>query len=211
MTELLANVVNSHFPGRVRDEFVEIERWHRVFEFDGAGYTLFPGTWTGQQLPAADRRPEDFLNASWARVYLPIRVGSEQLALRLILGGTTGPLDADDERLITSLIEELDEYRLNRFGDPSELVIAAGTGAVSERVHKLATWTETVPTDGLHVESVLSATTTLDTAAEQTLADEAALRQSAIANKVIEAELKEQAATHLDGASTTIMIGTDSD
>jgi hypothetical protein len=209
MTELLANVVNSHFPGDVRDEFGEIERWHRVFEFDGAGYSLFPGTWTGQPLPIPDRRAEDFLNASWARAYLPIRLGSERLALRLILGGKTGPLDPEDETRITALIDELEAFRAERFGDKRELIIDPTSAEVSERVQKLASWTETVPTDGLHIEAVLAATTALDVPAEQMLNDEIALRQAGIAEQIREAELKQEAAAHLDGASTTIAIATD--
>jgi hypothetical protein len=212
VAELIPAVVRSYFSADVRDEFREVELWHRIFDFGNGGYALLPGTWADGELHFPERGAADFLNASWARLFLPIRPGYELAALRFIYGGTPlQPLDPVLEDQIAQLQAELAAYRTEHFGSPSgESGVDPATKALTEKYDTIARWTETLPTDGTHIEAILSQTTGLDVQSEQVIADEKALRDSIVKDQVSDERLKTKALEHFGkGASTTIHVSTD--
>jgi hypothetical protein len=210
MTELLTRVIHSHFPTQLRDEFWEVEYWHRVFDFSTSAYTLYPGTWQDGPLPFPERRPTDFLNASWARIYLPIQPGYELLALRFIFGSQMDtPLDNARENTISKIVKEIEQYRESEFGGPDGISIDPNSQEVEQSFRTLGKWMETLPTDGTHVEGVLSAFTVLDEASESALTDQARLREAMIQNHEITHAIRDKAREALADVSTTIQVTAD--
>jgi hypothetical protein len=212
VAELIPAVVRSYFDAEVRDDSWEVEHWHRVFDFDTGGYSLYPGTWNDTPLPFPERGAADFVNASWARLFLPIRPGFELLALRFIYGGVIDePLDPDREAQFAQVLDELNQYRVDHFGSEAGTpTVEPQSGALQERFEVVATWTETLPTDGTHVESVLSATMALDTVTEQALSDEGTLREAVIKDHLGDEKLKSKALELFGKAGTTsINVSTD--
>jgi hypothetical protein len=206
MTELLANVIVSHFPAASRDDFREVDYWSRVFDVERGGYALYPGIWAGVPLAYPDRDASDFLNASWARVFLPVRVGYERAALMFLLTGGRGAATAEQTARVKAAVDELEAFRAKHFGAADGMAIDGTTHAVQDTFDILAMWTETTPTDGTHVEAVLSATTALDDASEEALKDEAELRSVAIREQSIDADLREKATTLMSSATTSIDV-----
>ncbi len=144
------------------------------------------------------RSPTDFFNASWARLYLPIKLGFEQPALRWIFGqSTTTPLSADYEATFARLQKELSDYRRTNFGDDRETVIQTdGTGATFvEKTVSLGQWTELLPTDGTHVEVVQAMTSAVDTLVQGEIADAQKLRTERITSEQRDNALKQKALT----------------
>jgi len=209
LTELLTNVVQSHFPPTVRDDFTEIDLWHRVFDLTDAGYSLYASPWSGADPPLPERSAADFLNASWARLYLPVRPGNERAALRLVLGGRLGPLTVDQEAVITALIEELDAYRTEHYGTPRGGPVTGDDGNAVEHIDTLLTWDDVMPTDGTHVESVLSASSSLDAASSRALTDEEALRQTGVDARNADRALVDRATQLLQSVEGRVVVGPD--
>ncbi len=205
VAELIPAVVRSYFDPTVRDDSWEVELWHRVFDFASGGYSLYPGTWDDKALPFPERGAADFLNASWARLFLPIRPGYELVALRFIYGGVLDqPLDPEREAQFQQLLEELEAYRTVRFGAPTGAPgVDLTTKALNEKYEVVARWTETLPTDGTHVEAVISATTGFDAQTEQVVADEKALRDAIVKEHLSDESLKSKALEVFGKAGTT--------
>jgi IPT/TIG domain len=209
LTELLTNVVRSHFPPALRDDFAEIDLWHRVFDLDGSCYSLYASPWSGADPPVPLRASDSFVNASWARLYLPVRPGSERAALRLVLGGTTGALPDDQEAVVNELIEELEGFRTEHYGSPTGGPVAGDDSRAQERFDTLLTWTDYLPTDGTHVEAVLSSSWALDEASSQAQLDEAAMRQADIGARNADRGLVEKATSLVDSVETRVIVGPD--
>lgn len=159
-SELMRRVVDLYFLPEQRDDYWEIEFWHRVFDWGEAGYSLYPGWWTGQPLPYPQCPDTHFLNASWARLFVPIRPGYERLAMQFILTYDLNlPENAATLAEIESIVKELEEYRLHTFGDAhGALVPVEGSDALTARFKVMGRWTEVLPTDGTHLEIIQSAT-----------------------------------------------------
>jgi hypothetical protein len=158
-----------------------------------ASYVPYPGWWSDAQLRDPTRDPSDFVNASWARLYLPVRVGMERLALRWIHGRTTRALDPAIEARFDVIEKDLKKYRKDRFGDETEIMDPKGDGAFREKYETIATWSDLLPTDGTHLEVVQAATMAAD---EMTLKDANAgseLRQAFIDSQKQDARLKAKA------------------
>lgn len=161
MNELLVNALVSHFAATSREDFREVDFWSRLFDIEHGGYALYPGNWSGP-LPVPDREASDFLNASWARIFLPIRAGYERVALTRLLTGAATPASPSQQAIVDAIVTELEAYRTEHFGSAYGVEIDPDTRQVRERYDVLAAWSETTPTDGTHLEAVLSATTALD-------------------------------------------------
>jgi hypothetical protein len=119
----VAEVVNQFtrsntFPQSARDSVWEIELWQKLFDWERAEQVSFPGWWADGPLRDPTRDASDFVNASWAKLYLPIRPGMERIALRWIFGQSLAPLNPAREKAFDILVEDLSEYRSERFGDP---------------------------------------------------------------------------------------------
>jgi hypothetical protein len=209
LTELLTNVVRSHFPPAMRDDFAEIDLWHRVFDLDDTGYSLYASPWSATDPPVPLHPSDSFVNASWARLYLPIRPGCERTALRLILGGSINPLPAAQEAGITALVEELEAYRIEHYGTAAGGPAVDDKLEVQEKFDTLLTWDDSVPTDGTHVEAVLSSSWALDEGTSRALLDEAATRQAVVDARSADSALVAKATNLMTSVEAHVVVGPD--
>jgi hypothetical protein len=162
VSEMVNQIIKQTFPPNVRDEAWEIDLWQKLFDWDRASYVAYPGWWADRPLRDPLLDSSDFVNASWARLYLPVRVGMERLALRWIHGRTTRKLDAAVEARFDLIEADLKKYRKERFGAELEMMDPDAKGAFQEKFEVLATWTDFMPTDGTHLEIVQGMTTAAD-------------------------------------------------
>jgi hypothetical protein len=161
VSEMVNQIIKREFLPNVRDDGWEIDLWQKLFDWERASYVAYPGWWADRPLRDPLLDASEFINASWARLYLPVRVGMERLALRWMHGRTTRELDAGVEVRFDAIEAELKKYRKERFGDELEM-IAPVDGAYQEKYESLATWTDFMPTDGTHLEIVQGMTSAAD-------------------------------------------------
>jgi hypothetical protein len=200
VAELINRVIKQNFPETVRDEGWEVEVWRQLFDWESAAYFLHPSWWSSLPMRDHTRAPTDFFNASWARLYLPVKLGFEQLALRWIFGQTTEtPLSAELEATFAKLQKELNDYRRLNFGDERETVIQPdGTSPkFEEKSLYLGQWTELMPTDGTHVEVVQAMTSAADTLTQGEIDDAHNLRTRRITGEERDNALKQKAFTDM--------------
>ncbi|HHT9104250.1 MAG TPA: hypothetical protein ACFYD7_00050 [Candidatus Wujingus californicus] len=161
--EVVGALIEQAFPRSVRDEPWELDFWERIFDFDNVSVRFYPAWWCGHDLRDPDTSATSFMNASWAKVYVPIRPGAEDIALRWLLvrslTSTNSPLL---EALIKQIVADLKAYRLANFGSEDEMYVTPQQDEdcpTLTRPYKcLGKWYEHIPTDGTHLE-VLQATT----------------------------------------------------
>jgi len=213
MMELMNAVVQQHFPPVVRDQCWEIEYWRTLFDWENAAFVLYPGWWS--DLPAIDatKATTDFVNASWATVYIPIAIKSEKPALRWIYGHSIGAsLGQAVEAALDNVVKDITAYRTKSFGDVAETQINPGADCsdLKDQTLCLARWNEVVPTDGTHLEVVQSMTTAADALSDAENADAAMLRAAVIDSHKQDAQVKKTAVTQMTGAATIdVRVGTD--
>jgi len=162
LSEMMNQIIKQTFPPNVRDEGWEIDLWQKLFDWERASYIAYPGWWADRPLrdPLVDA--SEFINASWARLYLPVRVGMERLALRWIHRRSTRKVDPAVEARFDDIEADLKKYRKDKFGADSEMMPPAADGTYQEKYEALATWTDVMPTDGTHIEIVQAMTTAAD-------------------------------------------------
>jgi hypothetical protein len=195
VNEMVSQIIEQHFPASVRDESWEVDYWQRLFDWERANFVAYPSWWSNSETRNPLLDPSDFLNASWAKLYLPVKVGMEQLALRWIFGKTVAfPLVKGIEDRFTALITELRKFRRDVLGAVDEVVdLAKECQEAPEKFRCLATWTELMPTDGTHMEVVQGATNAADDITGQEIADAAGLRKALLESERWSAKLKDQA------------------
>jgi hypothetical protein len=198
--ELMRRFIGSMFQPDERDTVAELDTWEQIFEWDLMAARLYPGTWNGTgelrdpYLPA-----DDFVNASWARLYLPVRPGYEEIALRWMYlrdKVKTGPLTIED--FIAKVLKDMRDWRMQNLGGPDEIVITPAAGQpcpdVVQRYVCLGTWTEDLPTDGVHTEVTLATTTAADPLTASIAALEPQRISAVIATTVAEGKVEEAVA-----------------
>jgi hypothetical protein len=198
--ELMNRVIKHHFPSAVRDECWEIDLWREVFDWEAASFILYPSWWSDLQMRDYTKQPTDFLNASWAKLYVPVKIGFELMALRWIFGKQIHTkLDAAKEKAFTRVLKDLDDFRKQHFGDASETSLSSDGGCadLSEKYICLGEWNEVIPTDGTHIEVVHSMSTAGDKATLGEVTDADKLRELLIASETQDVELKKKAVTHV--------------
>ncbi|MCA3227576.1 MAG: hypothetical protein ING40_00850 [Burkholderiales bacterium] len=151
-----------------RDTGPEVELWNQLFDFENAGMLLYPSWWSDDAPRDPLAGPDAFINASWARLFLPIRIGRESQALRWLLNGSlvAGAPNSAIERAITQRVDDIAAYRLQNFGGPQEVSSTPVPPAQCPRVTAptvcLGQWTELLPTDGTHLEVLQAKSTAAD-------------------------------------------------
>lgn len=133
LTELMRRILQTEIGKDLRDECHEVVQWHEIFDWEGMSYRLYPAWWDDGNKTVSER--VNFLNASWAQLYIPVTRGCEEVATQLLLGPLAKYADAKQ------LYEEITMFRAANFAD----------GAVIE----MGRWFELMPTDGTYVEPVL--------------------------------------------------------
>jgi hypothetical protein len=210
VTEMINQITRGIFPPSVRDELWEIDFWQKLFDWEQAAQVAYPGWWADGALRDPTREPNDFVNASWAKLYLPVRPGMERLALRWIFGKRIGtPLDGDREGAFDRLLEDLGEYRRTRFGDDQEISIHDGECPTIHDVSEcIAQWVDLMPTDGTHIEVIQGATSAADDTTAREADDEAARREALLEDLTAGTELKKAAGQQIsEPADVRIRIG----
>ncbi len=202
VAEMISQLTKDpYFPPNVRDEAWEIDLWQKLFDWERAGYVTYPGWWADGPLRDPTRDPSDFINASWARLYLPVRVGMERLALRWIYGRTTRAINAATEARFDVIEEDLKKYRKNHFGDEMEMM-PPQAGAFQEQFDTIATWSDLMPTDGTHLEVVQAATMAADEVTMKEAEDASKLRKAFIASQQQDERLKDKAYNQMTQPAT---------
>lgn len=106
-----------------------------------------------------------FQNASWARVFLPIRPGYEAQALTWLVDRRLFTTTQQTSAVVKAFVKELEDYRSKHFGSPQEVQlddVGNDCPDLSTPFLCMGTWEETLPTDGTHLEVLQANTTALD-------------------------------------------------
>src|SRR5262249_40578237 len=154
--------------------------------------------------------PSDFLNASWAKLYLPVRAGMERLGLRWIYGKAIAtPLAPEVEVQFDALVKDITNFRRAHFGDPNETAdLTEECHAVEEKVYCIASGRELMPTDGTHIEVIQGSTTAADAITSQEINDATSLRAALIDNEQKRSALKDKAADQItEPAKVVVRVG----
>lgn len=111
VNEMVSQIIEQDFPASVRDELWEIDYWQRLCDWERASFVAYPSWWSDGETRNPTLDPSNFLNAIWAKLYLPVRVGMEQLALRWIYGKSLArPLAKELEIRFEEVIEDLKKF-----------------------------------------------------------------------------------------------------
>lgn len=207
VAELVNRLIVTHFPLSIRDEGVEIEFWQRVFQWDAASYVLYPGWWSDTPMRDSTLDANHFFNASWARVFLPIREDMENVALRWIFTKTSRqPAPPALEDRIEDIIEDLSAFRTKHLTPTETRTSGSGCPDIKERFICLGRWTDVMPTDGTHIEVTQSGSLSIDKFAEQDLKDTGDLRAVLLDSEKEDIALKKKALSQMTGAATVEVI-----
>ena len=161
--EIIQRVVTKHFPKDKRDEQWEIDFWRAIFDWDSASYLLYPGWWSDLPMRDYTKDTTHFTNASWAKLYVPIKLGYERLALRWIITKSMTSIDPQKESIIGNIISDLNSFRNTNFGPTETTIVSSPTGdELIEKFLMLGRWNETLPTDGTHMEVIQGITNACD-------------------------------------------------
>jgi hypothetical protein len=212
VTELMDRIAKTAFPEAVRDEAWEVAFWDEIFDWENAGVTLYPGWWAARQSRDPLKGAGDFLNASWAKLYLPVRPGHERLALRWIIGRVRGTqLDAATEQRFTDIADELAAFRKKSFGDEQEIKLG-GDDKYDEQYLTLARWSDLLPTDGTHTEVVQAMTNAADDLTRSGATETQRIAAARAAGEEQDVELKKKAVARVGAnkpANVEIRIATE--
>jgi hypothetical protein len=214
VNEMIAQLIERLFPASVRDEMWEIDYWQRLFDWERATYVAYPSWWSGGTVRDPLLDPSDFLNASWSKLYLPIKVGMEKAALRWIFGKSVNvPLPAAVESRFDAVVADLEKYRAEQLGAAGELEDLKEPCQHIKDLHRcIARWEELMPTDGTHIEIVQGKTSVADAITTKELSDAEALRVAILAKQAKSGELADKAKTLMtDAATVQVNIGDPTD
>ena len=196
LSECLSMLVNDWFKPEERSEAWKVDRWRSLFDWDNAAVSIYPGWWSSGTTSLVDptRPGTDFVNASWARLYLPIWPGQETVATALALqieqAHGTDITDVD----FTSLIQDLSAYREEMFGSPEEISLDEDEGEPTANAAfiVLGTWTEVLPTNGTHLEVVQADTAAEDDVISDQLSSQKNTGDAQVASLRADADVKER-------------------
>ncbi len=201
LAEMMGRFIADNFqPPAVRDECWEIDLWQRMFDWGSATFKTYPGWWTGPVLRDPSKDPGHLLNASWARLYIPVNVGYEALALRWIYATTVAaPGSPELEKLIKQIVDDLAAFRSGAFGvEETTVDIDADCPEVTEKYLCMGHWYENMPTDGTHLEVSLSGSSAADANSLRDLEDTDKIRKGNLESQQADNELKERIGEKID-------------
>ena len=123
-----------------------MDLWRQLFEWESASFDLYPSWWSDRPMRNPLAEPTDFRNASWARVYLPLRTGREAEALEFIFtGGDPRKLDPALTQITAKAIDDPKTYRKQQFGTETGGPVSTPPNSLNEKVVALGQWEELLP------------------------------------------------------------------
>ena len=212
VNEMISQIVEEEFDKAVRDEIWEVEYWQRLFDWERASFVTYPSWWSADPAPDPTLDPSDYLNASWAKLYLPVRPGMERSALRWIFGKSVAkPMDAKAEKAFDGVISDLEKFRKDNVGSVDEKPeLKAACQAVKDEFLCMAKWYELMPTDGTHCEVVHSTSTAADADTRREIDDAAKLRKAINESEKRSAAIKDKAVEKMTSAAKLdVRVSTD--
>ncbi|MET3699408.1 hypothetical protein SAMN05877753_11147 [Bacillus oleivorans] len=209
VNEMVSQVIEKYFPAGVRDEIWEIDYWQRLFDWERASFVAYPSWWSGGETRKPTVDPSDFINASWAKLYLPIRVGMEHHALRWIFGKSLAvPLSKEEEAKFDEVVNQLNKFRSEVIGSVDEVAHLSEEGQEApEPYRSLATWYELMPTDGTHIEVMQGATSAADAITSKEIEDASELRKAVLEGEKLSNQLKDKAHKEMHKPSSSVHVG----
>jgi len=202
----------SLLPSNSHDQGNEVELWNMLFDFDGSQIMLYPSWWSDRPSRDPASGPCAFQNASWARIFLPIRGGFEARALRWLLTQQTapGPAGSPVEARIRTLVDEIVKFRMANFGGPEEITVTPPVGTspcptISNPYICLGYWEDVLPTDGTHLE-ILQAITSAQDDLSQGRLDRQALEQTANTESLTKDAAVKDAIAKSNPTPTTVVV-----
>jgi hypothetical protein len=203
VNEMISQIVEEEFDKAVRDDIWEVEYWQRLFDWERASFVTYPSWWSTDPAPDPTLDPSDYINASWAKLYLPVRAGMELAALRWIFGKSVAkPMDATSEKAFAGVIADLEKFRKDNLGSADEQPnLKTACQEVADAFVCMAKWYELMPTDGTHCEVVQSTTTAADVDTRRELDDAAELRKALNESQKRSATIKDKAIDKITSAA----------
>jgi hypothetical protein len=190
-----------------RDEGFEVEMWNKVFDFDATAFQYYPSWWSDRGKRSPEKNAEAFENASWMRVFLPIRPGFERQALNLILDRRVFTTTTDQRKLeaIKRVLTELEKARVTFFGGADEVEIKEGTPCpeVKRPYVCLGRWTDYLPTDSTHLEVVQAKTIAIDDVSELAVQDAHSMMTARIEGQEAQGSLTTTVAGKVEDAAAS--------
>lgn len=181
--ETISAIVQA-LPADDRDELSEVDFWEDLFDWKNAGLRLYPSWWASRGLRHPQGSPHDFINASCARLFLPVKPGAEAQALRWIYDRKiSGKGSTATEKLVSTVTKQIEQYRKESFGDVTELQSGRaqdGCPPITQKFTCLGRWQETIPTDGTHLEVMQATSSAADDYSREQLADADRLRDERV-------------------------------
>lgn len=211
VNEMVSQIIEQYFPPSVRDEIWEIDYWQRLFDWERASFVAYPSWWSNVETRNPTLDPANFLNASWAKLYLPIRVGMEQQALRWIYGKShTRPLAKLVEARFKEVVNDLRKFRADVLGSADEAPeLAVPCQETADPFSCLAVWNELMPTDGTHIEVIQGVSSAADMITTSEITDAAELRKAILESERLSSNLKTKAHEQMKNPTTVVHVGTD--
>ncbi|WP_243300019.1 hypothetical protein [Bacillus litorisediminis] len=209
VNEMVSQVIEKYFVPGVRNELWEIDYWQRLFDWERAAFVAYPSWWSGGEMRKPTVDPSDFINASWAKLYLPVRVGMEHHALRWIFGKSVAlPLSQEEEDKFDEVVNQLNTYRSEVIGSVDEVAPLTKAGQEApEPFRSLATWYELMPTDGTHIEVMQGATSAADSVTTKEIDDASELRRIVLEGEKLSNQLKDKAQKEMKNPSSSVHVG----
>ncbi|EDM74938.1 hypothetical protein PPSIR1_20879 [Plesiocystis pacifica SIR-1] len=213
-SQLMNRIIDRYFQSLRDGDFDSVELLHRVFEWEELQATLYAPWWDGDTDNDASASQTEFWNASWAKLYIPVRAGFEREAVLLLIRfgalEPSTPVLGSVEARVNSLPADRAALRDPATFDGAAIHALLTSPQQIELTERDAdSWTQsfeeqsgftvlnsfliTLPTDGVDIE-------------EQIHISESSAQQLAYQREVVDLELRGQVKERLDTSDINIGV-----
>jgi len=197
--ELMHAVVTQYIAPAYRDSGKDIELWQRLIDFDNIGFELYPAWWRTEEPPDPQLPANHFINASWARVYLPVASDADRPAFleKMFLNRLfeAASLNTADARVFNSLVGKFTTGLV----EAQKKFMSADNWKKDKPVAVGDPWSVLVPTDGTHCEIVQSASNAFTILNERKSEAGVQLLEAQVAAVAADNALRGQVQTPIEG------------
>lgn len=211
--EFFNRLIRLYFPAFLKDESWEVELWNKIFDWGLSSVEMFPGWWSDLPMREPSGDPCSIMNASYAKLYLPIRMGYEKIALSLIYTGLSKSLRYPESQelynMINRIVDNLESYRTQYFGSNEININDDNENTnVSERIQTIGKWMEYMPTDGTHIEVSLGVSNACDKFSKSEFDNSDAFGKAEIDELLQNVELKKNVTGNIKSAEVKVFVDT---